>query len=58
MNFDRFKTDEKRVKYLYDQVNNITPLNECRLYKEEQLQKLMMCCYCVIVLNGSLELIP
>ena len=39
MNFDRFKTDEKRVKYLYDQVNNITPLNECRLYKEEQLQK-------------------
>lgn len=38
MDLERFKTDDEIVKYLYKQVNNITPLNECRLYKEEQLQ--------------------
>lgn len=38
MDFSSFKNDEEIIQYLEDQLEKIHILNECRLYKEEQLQ--------------------
>lgn len=38
MNLNKFKNDEEIIQYLREQLDKIDTLNECRLFKEEQLQ--------------------
>lgn len=38
MDLNTFKNDEEIIQYLKGQLENIDVLNECRLFKEEQLQ--------------------
>lgn len=38
MDLNSFKNDSEIIEYLQKEITKITPLNECRLFREEQLQ--------------------